>query len=334
MALTADDIDRMTDPKGKAPAEDAPVDRGDDFAPTGEDEETQGTVETETGEETTGEETTGEETTGEEEAPARGAKGRFIPKARFDEMSMRSRQAIERAHARISELEGQVASNQEFKLEEVDAELDKLETQYMALLVDGKTDEALKMRAQIRDIERRYASAQAAAVATGTREQLVDSVKLDDVITQLEETFPFLDPNNEEFSKEIADEILDLHEGLVAKGWSQSIAMQRAASYVLNTLDIEWEGEEATEETGEEETQTETTETRARTDQERRAAVKRGLEAITRQPPVATGKTGETGAPRQVTGKQASRMSMKEFEKLSPEALKQLRGDDFVPDES
>lgn len=317
MALTAKDIDRVTaEAEVKDPPEDAVVDRGDGFVSTDDvvddedqpvvaDDEVAAVVE--------------EEADPVERDPNT---GKFIPKARFDEMSQRSRAALDRANARIAELEKNTP--QEFTIEGVDAELDKLETQYTALLIDGKTDEATQLRGQIRGIERRFAAAQAASVATGTREQIVDSVKLNDIIDQLEEEYPFLDPKSPDYSDEVAQETLDLYEGLIAKGWAQSIAMQRAAGYVLNSLDIEYEDDPADPAAA-----AAAPAAAARPDQARRAAVKRGLEVITRQPPVSTGRAGEVGSPREIPGAVVGRMAQKDFEQLSDEQLQKLRGDDF-----
>ncbi|TFG41019.1 MAG: hypothetical protein E4H42_03005 [Chromatiales bacterium] len=312
MALTAKDIDRVTaEAEVKDPPEDAVVDRGDGFVSTDDvvDDEDQPVVADEVAA------VVEEEADPVERDPNT---GKFIPKARFDEMSQRSRASLDRANARIAELEQQ--SPREFTIEEVDAELDKLETQYTALLIDGKTDEATQLRGQIRGIERRFAAAQAASIATGTREQIVDSVKLNDIIDQLEEEYPFLDPKSPDYSDEVAQETLDLYEGLIAKGWAQSIAMQRAAGYVLNSLDIEYEDDPAA---------VAAPAAPARADQARRAAVKRGLEVITRQPPVSTGRAGEVGSPREVPGAAVGRMAQKDFEQLSDEQLQKLRGDDF-----
>jgi len=312
MALTAKDIDRVTaEAEVKDPPEDAVVDRGDGFVSTDDvvDDEDQPVVADEVAA------VVEEEADPVERDPNT---GKFIPKARFDEMSQRSRASLDRANARIAELEQQ--SPREFTIEGVDAELDKLETQYTALLIDGKTDEATQLRGQIRGIERRFAAAQAASIATGTREQIVDSVKLNDIIDQLEEEYPFLDPKSPDYSDEVAQETLDLYEGLIAKGWAQSIAMQRAAGYVLNSLDIEYEDDPAA---------VAAPAAPARADQARRAAVKRGLEVITRQPPVSTGRAGEVGSPREVPGAAVGRMAQKDFEQLSDEQLQKLRGDDF-----
>ena len=237
-------------------------------------------------------------------------------------MSARSRAQLDRANARIAELEQAASKNQEFKLEEVDAELDALEKRYTELLIDGKNEEAAQLRGQIRGIERRYATAQAVAMTSTTQERAVDAVRLDDVISQLEDTFPFLNPDDETYNDDVAQEILDLQEGLIRKGYPASIAMQRAASYVLNSLDIEWEGEdpEDPEQPGQ---------PQPRSDDERRRAVKRGLEAISRQPPTPTGATGAPGTPREVNPANIGKMSQKDFNNLSEEQLKKLRGDDF-----
>jgi hypothetical protein len=98
--------------------------------------------------------------------------------------------------------------------------------------------------------------------------------------------------------------------------------MQRAASYVLNSLDIEYEDDPAAAAAA-------APAAAARPDQARRAAVKRGLEVITRQPPVSTGRAGEVGSPREVPGAAVGRMAQKDFEQLSDQQLQKLRGDDF-----
>lgn len=254
----------------------------------------------------------------EEEQP-RQRRENLVPQSRVNEMVGRARARAEQLEGRVAELENQLEQGADLDFEEVEKELDKLEQQYVKLAREpDKEGEALTLRRQIRQMERRVVNMQAAYFANNTSAEAVNRLQVDGVIDELEATYAFLDPRDKEnYDPDIVAEILQYQKGFVASGIPPHQAMIDAANYVLSQIDmVPEEGEQEEPEKGNEGLRQQPSE------------AKRAL--AERQPPN-VGRAGRSGVQKTVTAEELSKAGQQRFSKvrgkLSDDEIAQARGD-------
>lgn len=255
---------------------------------------------------------------GEAEPPKR--KENFVPQSRVNEMVGRARARAEQLEGRVAELENQLEQGADLDFEEVEKELDKLEQQYVKLArEEGKENDALALRRQIRTMERRVNNMQAAYFANAQSNEAVNRLRVDDVIDQLEETYAFLDPKDKEnYDPDIVSEILQYQKGFVASGVTPHQAMIDAAEYVLSKIDmVPEQGEEEAPPEGE----------GLREGQK----VSEGKRAVAERQPPNLGRAGRSGTPKTVTAAELANAGQQRFSKvrgkLSDDEIANARGD-------
>lgn len=262
------------------------------------------------------------EESGEEEERPRDDKGRFtgIPKARFDEAVGKEREAREAAERRAAELERQLAERQQtqaatVEIETLEAKVSELEVKYAQLLADGETEDAAKVRQEIRQSERAIARYEAQQDAKQTTSQILEAERFELAVAKLEAEHSFLNPKSEDYDAEVVEMILDRQASLVNRGTAPSKALTDATAFILKRL----APPAKTEEQG--------LTAAAKVDDRKAAQVAKNLDVQNRQPPSMKGvgldsdKLGEKGLPS------IASMTAEEFAAL-PEATKaRLRGD-------
>lgn len=174
-----------------------------------------------------------------------------IPKARFDEAVQKERAKLEAAEAQNAKLMEQIerllqnlnkdlAPNVEEKL----VDIDELETRYANHLLNGETEEAVKVKKEInkentRIINELVKEAKKSAKEETTQEvsALSEKEKMQNVINTAFSTYTFLDDKSEDFNEEVVEEINILAAGYkVSKGLSESEALQKAVDKIAKPL--------------------------------------------------------------------------------------------------
>jgi hypothetical protein len=180
--------------------------------------------------------------------------------------------------------------------------------------------EAAAVRQQMRQMERAISIAEARQEAAQAKDAVKAELAYDATVAQLEERFPILNPDAEEFDGELAQEVVELHSALVAKGLAPAVSIQRAVKYVMAERGLT--GAAAADDKGD-------------TVDPKVAGLKRTLDTKNRnaaaakaQPPNAA----KVGADSTALGGDVSegsvlKMSQDDFSKLSDEALAKMRGD-------
>jgi hypothetical protein len=308
------------------------LDRGDDFVPTDEDtietNETTQTVEPPVkdaqpeGEEAkaespkTGEEAEepkeGEEEPKEGEEEPQKERAKYIPRARFDKAQEKAKAREEALQHRIRELEqGKMTQQQSADLTALRTEIDELQDKYEDLLLDGKKAEAKALRAQIRDREEALVDFKAQTTSQAFRDQTLDQLKYESALAAAEASHPELNPDHESFDPALTDEVAELMEAYLARGYRRQAALERAVRYVVGAAKPTNERED----------------TRLARD---RAAREKSAAANSKQPQ-SMAKVGidSDRAGKSDKGPDITRMSQEQFAKLDEETLAKLRGDDF-----
>jgi hypothetical protein len=177
----------------------------------------------------------------EEEEPA-AKKEKGIPRARFNEVNTRMRQA----EADLAALKAQKAAGEAAAVEKYD--FDAAEDEYMALLLDGKTKDAGAKRREIREAEKADFKSEAKAetmqdVSAGQMERIVNSLS-----REAENMFPAFNQDSEQFNPAAVAKALTFMRGYQSEGLSPDDAFVAALADTIEIFDLGTEppGDEVT----------------------------------------------------------------------------------------
>ena len=328
----------------KGEGEDLPgEDYGDDFAPT--DDDAPATKTADLGDEGTGgdadkeEGADGGEEGGEDglrsaaEDPAetddggkkdtgtpKTGKGGVIPLARHEKLLKKERARREQLEAELAQSRaGQTVAKVNDTLEKIENALVTMEKKYNDLLAEGDISAASQLMTQIRRKNAELNAVTAEQRDAEVMARAVEKVRYDEALDRIEEAYPELDPDSEDYDEEKYQDVLDLLQAGRQRGLSPTKALQRAVRRVMGA------------DTGAQERATTATPRVDEADvaaQRRGEAVKRNLDAAKRTPPpthrVGAGNDAAGGA---LTAKTVMQMSEEDFAKLSEKDLSRLRGD-------
>lgn len=234
----------------------------------------------------------------------------MVPKHRLDETLAKLRLAQERLNHLDSKPETE-ASNNEPEFDFTAAELN-----YQEALMDGRNEDAAKLRADMRDAEREALRKEVEKTVrvAGSTTRVEDAMKT--AASEIEALYPQLDETNEAFSRECLDEVTSLRDAFIIKGTQPLIALQNAVRFVVQDRGLTPAVDEAP--------QSEATKKNDELSQRRKSTIKDKLRAADKQPPELDG-SGNRG--RDVPEVDISKMSDDEFNALPEATLKRLQGD-------
>ena len=249
--------------------------------------------------------------------------GKFVPKGRFDKAVEKEREARKAAEARELELRSQLRKQgDDDSAAKVEEEISALEDKLDQAIADGDADAKKAIRAQIREKTQGLAEARAAKQAAYATALAVEKVQYANAVQVLEAQFPQMNPDADEFDQEVVGELLELKEAYEAKGMGSTDAIKKAAKYVFRTAPAEVKKEAAKKEA----TEAEKAEAADKAAKLKEEAIKRGLAAKGKQPPVTqSGKSSDKGG--QGAEANVAKMTDKDFAKLPDDEKARLRGD-------
>lgn len=314
MADETDKIDGVAgagDDKGK----DIPMDRGDEVKSpldgAGKEDVAEGDKLDE------GDETP-EEKAEREKQEAEEAKKRNIriPKSRFDEAQAKARA---REQALLEEIErlkgGQQASATQKAVSDMRSKIEELQDKYEDLILDGKKDEARKIRKQVDAMREELVEYQTSVKSDAARKAAVDELSYNAQLAGFEAKYPALNPEHEDFDEDRTNEVATLLNAFVKSGTKRSEALAKAVRYVLGAPPEQKVSDAA----------------KALAEERAKKAREKAAEADKKQPPSSAkvgldsdkaGKGGEQGI-------DVMRMSQDKFSKLDEETKARLRGDEL-----
>ena len=230
----------------------------------------------------------------------------MLPKSRYDAKNAQLRAA----QARIAELEAAV-EDEPVKLETAlpttfDEQIGEIDKKYAQAVADGEAEKAAGFMREARLLERQRYEDLMTQATQGVADRTAEDVRYDRVVDTLEENYPFLNPDNENFNEELAGDIKDLTEAYVASNkYSSPDALVIATDLVLGREGLTTQ-----------DTQAKTTNTAKNAD------------AASRQPPDTggIGKTSDAAGPTSANP-DPNKLSDKEFEALPDEVRARMRGD-------
>lgn len=305
------------------------ADYGDDFTPTDDGAEDAPAAKDDAGDEPAAADedlraAAEELEEGTEEAKKTGTpksgKGKFIPLDRHEKLLKKERARREELEAQLSQSRaGQQMAQANEDLSRVEDELVAMEAKYNDLLAEGDTQAAAQLMTQIRRKNAELSSITAAQRDAEVMARAVEKVRFDEALDRIEEAYPELDPDSDEYDEDTYQDVYDLMMAGRQRGLSATKALQRAVARVM--------GAETT-------AQKRATTATPRVDENdvasrrRGEAVRRNLDAARRTPPathrISANNDAAGGA---LTAKAVMSMSEDDFEKLSDKDLARLRGD-------
>lgn len=239
-----------------------------------------------------------------------------IPKSRFDEAQAKARA---RERALLEEIErlkgGQQALATQKAVSDMKAKIEELQDKYEDLILDGKKDEARKVRKQVDALREELVEYQTSVKSDAARKAAVEELTYNAQLAGFEAKYPVINPEHEDFDEDITNEVATLLNAFVKSGVNRSEALAKAVKYVLGAPPEQKVSDAA----------------RALAEERAKKAREKAAEADKRQPPSIAkigldsdkvGKGGEQGI-------DVLRLSQEKFAKLDEETKARLRGDEI-----
>jgi hypothetical protein len=226
-----------------------------------------------------------------------------IPKARFDQVNERRKQAEAELVQLRAELE-QRGAPKEAAPAPTTVDIDAKEQEYLDALLEGETAKAVQIRKEI-NAELKRQAAEEVEVAQAAR---TEKARVDAAATAAIEQYPFLDSQSDAANKEAIAEVVEWRDFYQAKGMPLSVALAKAVEKVGPT----YAG------AAKPAVQTPPADTR------KKESIERGMQASKAQPPVQRGIGERASQPGRVD---VANMSDEEYDALPESEKRRLRGD-------
>jgi hypothetical protein len=240
-----------------------------------------------------------------DEAPT---KKQMVPKSRLDEV-------LAKQKALQKQLDDMKAA--QTLAEEAPGEYDfaEKEVEYQNLVLDGESQKAAALRAEIRAAERAQLEYEMTQKMTKTVSENQQLTALQQAASDLEASFPVFDQGSSDYNAEYTQEVIDLRDAFILKGENAVAALSKAAKFVVREYGLDNEVAPSL-----------TAKPNKTVDEvaKKRAEVNRKLKAADAQPPELP---GESSANRGEKILDVSNMTEDEFNALPEATLRRLRGD-------
>jgi hypothetical protein len=317
------------------------VDRGDDWTPTDDDaadkgdakgaDDKGGDAKDDAKDDGEGGEGEGEGEDGEgdgdakKDDPKAGKKDARLPLARHKEILAKERERRETLEREVAALKaGQGIAKVNEDITTAENKVLVMEKEYLDLLAKGEVDKAAAKMAEIRRTERAIVQANASLETQAAEARAYERVKYDTTVERLEAAYPAIDPDHDDFDKEVTAEVIQLRDDFIASGrYSRAEALQRACKMILKPA--------TTRQKSATEVDVRVTKddvAKALKDDRKKEAVNRNVAVAGKQPPNASNIGQDSDKSGGVLkGADVIRMDQSSFAKLSEADLSRLRGD-------
>ena len=233
------------------------------------------------------------------------------------------REALEQQLSKFQQGQQVAATNDE--ITQLEDKLIAKEAEYNKALADGEIDSANKLMREIRAMDRDITDKRTSMNIQAAEARAVERVRYDTLVERMEEAYPQLNPEHEDFDKTKTAEVLELKAAYQATGYTPSQALQKAIKLVMPP---KTKAQESAAET----TPRVSAEDAAKAKADARAAEqrKKNADVAGKQPP-ATTKVGQDHDKLggQISAKDVLKMSQDDFMKLDEKTLAAMRGDEL-----
>tara|TARA_R110001592_G_scaffold114618_1_gene314587 strand:- start:499 stop:1455 length:957 start_codon:yes stop_codon:yes gene_type:complete len=239
-------------------------------------------------------------------------KSPMIPKARLDE-------ALQKQKALQKQLDDIRREKEEVSIESpIEYDFSAKELQYQELLLDGEAQQAAALRQEIRAAEYTnliYEVQQnIASKVDDTVHMTQEQQNLATAASDLAKQYPALDQDSDTFNQEATEEVIELRDAFIQKGYDAVASLNKAVNYVVKTHDIAPAIDDVQKAHNKQVDEV----------SKKRAEVQRKLEAAEAQPPEMAGESGAAHGEKSIS---IDTLSDTEFAALPEATLARLRGD-------
>jgi len=170
-----------------------------------------------------------------EPEPQRDDKGRFIPKARFDEAVTKERERRETAERQLQDLQKQMQTvSRTADVQALEAQLVELRKQDRRAMLDGDEDKSIELGAQIDRINRQIVIQESQSLSSQASEEAREGIRVEMAIDKLESIYPALKEGSETFDQGLVDLVLAAQSQLISRDrMPPSQALTKAANDIM-----------------------------------------------------------------------------------------------------
>jgi hypothetical protein len=246
----------------------------------------------------------------------------MLPKSRYDSVKARLDEQMEANKELAQRLEAAQAPKQqgesaEDRLKVLEDATEALDTQIAEALADGDKELGAALRSEQRRLEREAFRLEMKQESLQSSDTAVEQVRLDLTIDQVEEMYPQLDPNSEDYDKALLQEVQETRGAFMALGsYTPTQALLKAVKLHAPIAPAAAEADpEPTSKKDEVE------------QQRRKKALKTSTKAAAAQPPSLDGVGDDADAAGIVDNIDTSKLTLADLDKMPIEQLQKLRGD-------
>lgn len=242
-------------------------------------------------------------------AEEKSVKKPMVPKARLDEV-LAKQKALQKQLDEIN------AANEKAEEAPESYDFDAKEVEYQNMVLDGETEKAVALRREIRKAERDTLEYEMRQEMSQTVNQDRQMTALQQAANAMEDAYPVFNHNSDDYNEDITNEVVELRDAFIMKGYEAVDALSKAVKYVVKDHDLDQAQESAPSLAGKAQKSDELA--------KKRAQVNKKLKAADAQPPELP---GESSAHHGERAMDLSAMTEEEFAALPEATLKRLRGD-------
>ena len=250
----------------------------------------------------------------EPEAEPEKRKKPMVPKARLDQALTKQKELQRKIDEYNKKTEETIEPVSKF-------DFNKAETQYQEALLDGKQEDAAKLRNEIRNAERellRHEMREEMSHEIGANQELTS---IQETAAELEAEYVVFDQNHEDFNAEYAQEVVAIRDGLMSHNMAGPEALKKAAAMVVQTYDLKGTTPAESALAEKKAPKADTVDEVAR----KRKQVSQKLKAAEAQPPELPGESSAQHGEKSI--EDLNNMSEDEFNALPDATIARLRGD-------
>ena len=164
-------------------------------------------------------------------------KGIMIPKARFDEAVRKAREKQEALEQRLAQAEKEHArKTTDADIQEIQNQISAAQDKYEEYLLDGELEKARASRKEAQALQDTLTETRLKQQSQQTGNAAVEQIRYEAKLAQYEANYPAINPDSDQYSQDVMDEVVELKAAFEARGWAPTAAMDKAMSYVFRSV--------------------------------------------------------------------------------------------------
>lgn len=158
----------------------------------------------------------------------------MIPKARFDEAQQKARDKVKALEDKLAKTEADHAvATTTADVEALDVEIDRLEGEWEAHLMEGELDKAKAARKEMRAKENLKTQTLLTQQSQQTGNAAVEQIRYETKLAAYEAQYPALNPDHDDYNKALEQEVGELKTAFELQGWGSTAALDKAIKYAV-----------------------------------------------------------------------------------------------------